>query len=202
MVAIHCCKRRFVTLHCQKRRLLSLHSEAGTSTEHRHASSQRPAPAPAPSTIRHPAPGALSPPRAPNLHRTTSSHRRRARPAPSTGAVSPPRAQPAHSASNSYFGRQPPPGRQFPKPDHQQNGRKGKQTRFRNTACCISPLCIYIYVYKYVLLCLYANGLKDRTLQPPRRRRSKSSVFLSGDAAPDEPSFGILRTMFDCGQAF
>ena len=70
------------------------------------------------------------------------------------------------------------------------------------TLLAASHLYVYIYVYKYVLLCLYANGLKDRTLQPPRRRRSKSSVFLSGDAAPDEPSFGILRTMFDCGQAF
>ena len=57
-------------LHCQKRRLVSLHcypslseaavvitslSEAGTSTEHRHASSRHPAPAPSTGS-QHPAP--------------------------------------------------------------------------------------------------------------------------------------------------
>ena len=56
--------------------------------------------------------------------------------------------------------------------------------------------------YPFPLLPLFPHGLKDRTLQPPKRRHSKSSGFLSGDVAPDDGVFGILRTIFDLGQAF
>ena len=55
-----------------------------------------------------------------------------------------------------------------------------------------------LYRYLYVLLCLYTNGLKDN----PQSRHSKTSGFLSGDVAPDEPIFGILSVVISFGQAF